>query len=415
MIEVIMPKMGDAMEEGTLVEWVKKEGDKVKSGDIIGNIQTDKAKVELTSPSSGILTGFLISEGDTVPVGRAIAAVLKEGETLPDGWKSGDAPKSVTTTATQIPEKPQTRETSTQVMTPIATTEIATGQRVFISPLAKRLASEAGLNVATLRGTGPNGRIVERDIRAALTQAPVSVATTQPSIPRGATTEVALNPLRRITAQRTAQSKQQVPHYYVTVEVNLDRLEEVRRQMKADDPDTKISINDFIVKACALALVEQPHINASFQDGKEIRHGSVNIGVAVAVPDGLTMPVVKDCQTKSLRQMAGEVRELAGRARENKLSLDELSDSTFAISNMGMFDVENFAAIINQPNGAIVAVSSASRRPIVADEDGEEIIQVATIMKMTGSFDHRIIDGAVGAQFMGAVRKLLEAPTKLLS
>lgn len=415
MIEVIMPKMGDAMEEGTLVEWVKKEGDKVKSGDIIGNIQTDKATVELTSPSSGILTGFLISEGDTVPVGRAIAAVLKEGETLPDGWKSGDAPKSVTTTATQIPEKPQTRETSTQVMTPIATTEIATGQRVFISPLAKRLASEAGLNVATLRGTGPNGRIVERDIRAALTQAPVSVATTQPSIPRGATTEVALNPLRRITAQRTAQSKQQVPHYYVTVEVNLDRLEEVRRQMKADDPDTKISINDFIVKACALALVEQPHINASFQDGKEIRHGSVNIGVAVAVPDGLTMPVVKDCQTKSLRQMAGEVRELAGRARENKLSLDELSDSTFAISNMGMFDVENFAAIINQPNGAIVAVSSASRRPIVADEDGEEIIQVATIMKMTGSFDHRIIDGAVGAQFMGAVRKLLEAPTKLLS
>lgn len=415
MIEVIMPKMGDAMEEGTLVEWVKKEGDKVKSGDIIGNIQTDKATVELTSPSSGILTGFLISEGDTVPVGRAIAAVLKEGETLPDGWKSGGAPKSVTTTATQIPEKPQTRETSTQVMTPIATTEIATGQRVFISPLAKRLASEAGLNVATLRGTGPNGRIVERDIRAALTQAPVSVATTQPSIPRGATTEVALNPLRRITAQRTAQSKQQVPHYYVTVEVNLDRLEEVRRQMKADDPDTKISINDFIVKACALALVEQPHINASFQDGKEIRHGSVNIGVAVAVPDGLTMPVVKDCQTKSLRQMAGEVRELAGRARENKLSLDELSDSTFAISNMGMFDVENFAAIINQPNGAIVAVSSASRRPIVADEDGEEIIQVATIMKMTGSFDHRIIDGAVGAQFMGAVRKLLEAPTKLLS
>ncbi|MFN8138830.1 MAG: dihydrolipoamide acetyltransferase family protein [Fimbriimonadales bacterium] len=415
MIEVIMPKMGDAMEEGTLVEWVKKEGDKVKSGDIIGNIQTDKATVELTSPSSGILTGFLISEGDTVPVGRAIAAVLKEGETLPDGWKSGGAPKSVTTTATQIPEKPQTRETSTQVMTPSATTAIATGQRVFISPLAKRLASEAGLNVATLRGTGPNGRIVERDIRAALTQAPVSVATTQPSIPRGATTEVALNPLRRITAQRTAQSKQQVPHYYVTVEVNLDRLEEVRRQMKADDPDTKISINDFIVKACALALVEQPHINASFQDGKEIRHGSVNIGVAVAVPDGLTMPVVKDCQTKSLRQMAGEVRELAGRARENKLSLDELSDSTFAISNMGMFDVENFAAIINQPNGAIVAVSSASRRPIVADEDGEEIIQVATIMKMTGSFDHRIIDGAVGAQFMGAVRKLLEAPTKLLS
>lgn len=415
MIEVIMPKMGDAMEEGTLVEWVKKEGDKVKSGDIIGNIQTDKATVELTSPSSGVLTGFLISEGDTVPVGRAIAAVLKEGETLPDDWKSGGAPKSVTTTVAQMPEKPQTRETSSQVTTTTATTPTATGQRVFISPLAKRLASEAGLNVATLRGTGPNGRIVERDIRAALTQAPGSVVTTQPSVPRGATTEVSLNPLRRITAQRTAQSKQQVPHYYVTVEVNLDRLEEVRRQMKADDPETKISINDFIVKACALALVEQPHINASFQDGKEIRHGSVNIGVAVAVPDGLTMPVVKDCQTKSLRQMASEVRELAGRARENKLSLDELSDSTFAISNMGMFDVENFAAIINQPNGAIVAVSSASRRPIVADEDGEEIIQIATIMKMTGSFDHRIIDGAVGAQFMGALRRLLEAPTKLLS
>jgi pyruvate dehydrogenase E2 component (dihydrolipoamide acetyltransferase) len=221
--------------------------------------------------------------------------------------------------------------------------------------------------------------------------------------------------LQKITAERTTQSKQQVPHYYVTVEVDLENLEDLRNMIKAQEPDTRLTINDFIIKASAMALAEKPHINASFVDGMLKIYGNINIGVATAVPDGLTVPVIKNVESKSLRTIAAEIRELTSRARENKLKPEELTGSTFSISNMGMYDVENFAAIINQPNGAIIAVSTGKKVPVVVEgEEGDEL-EVRMRMKVTGSFDHRIIDGALGAEFMGVLKKYLENPIRLLS
>ncbi|MCH8274106.1 MAG: 2-oxo acid dehydrogenase subunit E2 [Armatimonadetes bacterium] len=421
MVEVIMPKMGDAMEEGTLVEWLKKDGEVVESGDPIANIETDKAVVELSAPGSGILSGLLIGEGDTVAIGVPIAVLLEEGESLPEGWAkpdgaaAGPREKQLETGAAAKPAA-EVESPAAPALVPVAkaSTPAPSEGRILASPLARRLAQEAGIPMQGIRGTGPGGRIVERDVRAAK-KAPAAVPVVAPVA--GLKDEIRpLNRLRRITAERTTQSKQEAPHYYVTVEVDLESLTGLREQMNEEDPEHRISINDFVVKACALALQEMPVVNSSFEGGKQHVFGSVNIGMAVAVPDGLTVPVIKNCESKALRQIAAETRDLAGRARENRLTPDELSGSTFAISNMGMYEVEQFTAIINPPNGAIVAVSSARRMPVVIeDDDGEEALQIRTRMKITGSFDHRVIDGAVGAEFMGVVRKYLEAPTRLLA
>lgn len=456
MTEVIMPKMGDAMEEGTLLEWLVDDGAKVKSGDVIGNIETDKATVELTAPTSGTLSGIIVKEGDTVPVGEPIAAILKEGESLPAGWGNGaakgDAPKqkSEEKPAEETPQKEaqaaeakpkaeepeaeakpkvedqqaegeQKKEDKSQPSPKPAPEKTAQeqqkkeGGRVFASPLARKMAADAGIAIDSIKGTGPNGRIVERDVERA------SKSGTKPGqapAPQTATLQdrlVDLTTLQRITAERTAHAKANVPHYYVTVEVDVEALESVREHMNAESPDSKLSVNDFIVKACALALAEQPHINASFENGKRHEHGAVNIGIAAAVPNGLTLPVLKNCESKTLRALAEETRVLVEKARQNKLSPDELSGSTFAISNMGMFDVSVFSAIINEPNGAILAVGTAKRMPVVVDGDEGEEIEVRSRMNVTGAFDHRIIDGAVGAKFMGVLRGYLEAPTRLLS
>lgn len=412
MTEVIMPKMGDAMEEGTLVEWLKKDGDSVTSGEVIGNIQTDKAVVELTAPASGKLAGLLIDAGDTVSVGVPIAAILKDDESLPSNWSK----KSVSTTQLQdLPEPAKKEKKSPEKTEPPKTGEIVevqanNGDRVMSSPLAKRLAREAGIPLGLIKGTGPKGRIVERDVRAAMQS-----TVTKVSKPMVELRQKSLTTLQKITASRTLSAKQNIPHYYVTIEVDVDRLSELRELMNIENPDNKLSINDFVIKACALSLLDQPHINASYQDGVRVEHGEINIGVATAVDEGLTLPVIRNCESLTLRDIAKEVRRLVAKARENKLSPEELSGSTFAISNMGMYDVENFAAIINEPNGAIIAVSAARRVPVVVERDGEEDIEIRTRMKVTGSFDHRIIDGAVGAQFLNVLRKYLESPTLLLS
>jgi pyruvate dehydrogenase E2 component (dihydrolipoamide acetyltransferase) len=423
MVEVIMPKMGDGMEEGTLVDWTVQEGAKVKSGDIIGNIQTDKATVELPAPSSGVFAGALIKAGDTVPVGQAIGAILKEGEKLPEGWGNGS---SAPPAAKPTPAQPEPAPEAARAPQPAPAAPVSAGGRVLASPLARKVAREAGIAIEMLRGSGPEGRIVERDVQAAIASgSPNSGA--QPSLApppvvgAGLSDRVVdLTNLQRITAERTAHAKSYVPHYYVTVEVDLENLEAIRNQFNEDDPENKLSINDFIIKACSLALIEQPHINASFESGKRHEHGAVNIGVAAAVPQGLTVPVLRNCESKSLRQIATEVRALVAKARENKLGLDEVTGSTFSISNMGMFDVENFSAIINEPNGAILAVSTARRVPVVVNDTSDtnehgESLEIRTRMKVTGSFDHRIIDGAVGAAFMGVLKKYLEHPTLLLN
>ena len=405
MTEVIMPKMGDGMEEGTLLEWLKKDGEAVKSGEVIGTIQTDKATLELEAPGSGRLAGILISPGDTVPVGKPIALLLKEGESVPAEWGGSATSSSAATSAVEAPKV----ETAVAAVAAPATTNGS--DRIKASPLARRIAADRGIDLAMVKGTGPGGRIVERDLenvtaaKPKVAAAPVLVAAAEDQV-------VKVNRIRQITAQRTQHSKQTVPHFYVTVEVDLERIQALRDQF-ADEESGKVSVNDFIVKSVALALRDMPQVNASYQDdGSLLNYGGVNIGMAVALEDGLTVPVIKNADALTLRQIGARARELAGLARENRLPLDDLSGSTFSISNMGMLDVENFAAIINEPNSGIIAVGTARRTLVVSDEDE---VEGRLRMKMTGSFDHRVVDGAVGANFMNAVRGYLENPTRLLS
>jgi pyruvate dehydrogenase E2 component (dihydrolipoamide acetyltransferase) len=404
MTEVIMPKMGDGMEEGTLLEWLKKDGEKVKSGEIIGNIQTDKATLELEAPGSGILTGFLVQIGATVPVGQPIAAILKDGEKLPAGWGSGKASPS---SAAETPKE----EVKAAPAEP-AKTEIAPhsgSDRVKASPLAKKIAAEKGIDLNTVQGSGPGGRIIEKDV----TSAPAKVPASQPVVQVAASAEdqkIAMSKLRQITAQRTAQSKQQVPHYYVTVEVDVEKILAMRSQFEAEESG-KVSINDFVVKATVKALQDMPHVNATFADNALTQFGAIHIGIAAAIEDGLTVPVLKNAGTLSLRQISGRVRDLVGRARENKLSLDELSGSTFSISNMWMLNVDNFLAIINQPNSGILAISSVRKKAVVDEHDH---IVVRSRMNITCSLDHRVTDGAVGAAFANRIKDYLENPTRLL-
>jgi pyruvate dehydrogenase E2 component (dihydrolipoamide acetyltransferase) len=402
MLEVIMPKMGDGMEEGTLVEWLKKDGDKVKSGEVIGSIQTDKATLELESPGSGILTGFLISDGETVPVGVPIAAILKAGEALPEGWGKGATSKTESV--------PEVKETVAVEPTSSESVAATTSGRVKASPLAKKIAKENDIDLGIVQGSGPGGRIVERDVQAMVGKAPA----TQPVValtPTVGDEVVKLNKLRQITAQRTSQSKQQVPHFYVTLEVDVEAMLSLREQFETEGSG-KVSINDFVLKACVLALQDMPQVNAVYNGDSLLVSGAVNIGMAVAIADGLTVPVIKNAHEMTLRQLAAKTRELAEKARLNKLTPDELQGSTFSVSNMGMLKVDNFIAIINQPNAAILAVSSAQKK-VVVDEDDE--IAVRTRMNITLSFDHRVVDGAIGAKFANIIREYLQNPTRLLS
>ena len=419
MTEVIMPKMGDGMEEGTLLEWLKKDGDKVKSGEVIGTIQTDKATIELESPGSGTLTGFLLKGGETVPVGVPIAAILKDGESLPAGWGGDDykpssngAPVAIETVATagSAPEVTLSEET---VVGPVSE------GRIKASPLAKKIAAEKGIDLSGIAGSGPGGRIVEKDVVAAtlLVAAPAPAAKPVPApapTPIAATAEdviIPLGKLRQITAKRTQESKQQVPHFYVTVEVDVEKILALRAMFEEEESG-KVSINDFVVKASALALKDMPEINSVFQGTTLLQFGAVNVGIAVAIADGLTVPVIKNAQSLSLRQLSVKAKELAKKAKDNKLGMDELTGSTFAISNMGMLDVDNFIAIVNQPNSAILAIASV-RKKVVATEDDQ--VEIRSRMNITCSFDHRVVDGAIGARFINVIKSYLENPTRLLS
>ena len=417
MTEVIMPKMGDGMEEGTLLEWLKKEGDKVKSGEVIGNIQTDKATLELESPGSGILAGVLLKAGETVPVGKPIALLLKDGESVPAGW--GTDAYASNADSTSETEAPTSVESTATVGETSAPTEV-TNERVKASPLARKIAAEKGIDLAAVTGSGPGGRIVEKDLASVAAapsvenSSPVSATPTPAPIPTIAASEtdtvVQLSRLRQITAKRTLESKQQVPHFYVTVEVDVEKIMSLRSMFESEGSG-KVSVNDFVVKACALALKDMPEVNAVFQGTTVIEHGAVHIGIAAAIQDGLTVPVIKNAHTLSLRQISARAKELVKKAKENKLSMDELTGSTFSISNMGMLDVDNFIAIVNQPNAAILAIASARKKVVVGENDELEIRQR---MNISGSFDHRVVDGAIGAKFVNVVKAYLENPSRLL-
>ncbi|MBS1711838.1 MAG: 2-oxo acid dehydrogenase subunit E2 [Armatimonadetes bacterium] len=407
MTEVIMPKMGDGMEEGTLLEWLKKEGDDVKSGEVIGNIQTDKAILELEAPGKGKLAGILIQPGTTVPVGQPIAAILKSGEELPANWGSREAKPAQTSAAPAESEAPA-------AMSPAPATEPApaSGQRVKASPLAKRIAAEAGVDLGTVAGTGPGGRIVEKDVRAAIERQGTKIpAPAFAPVASAEDVKVPLNFLRGIIAERTQHAKSTVPHFYVTLEVDIEKIHAIREMFKEEDGG-KVSVNDFVIRACVLALQDMPVVNSSFKGDHLLQHGSINIGVAAAVDDGLLVPTIHGAQNMTLRQLSEESKRLVAKAREGKLTPNEMQGSTFSISNMGMLNVDVFSAIINEPNAAIIAISTAQRKVVVNESDE---LEIRWRMNITGSFDHRVVDGAVGAQFMNVVRSYLENPTRLLS
>jgi pyruvate dehydrogenase E2 component (dihydrolipoamide acetyltransferase) len=406
---IIMPKMGDAMEEGTLVRWLKQEGDTVQEGEPIAEIATDKATVEIEAPVSGVLRGIRVAENAVVPVNTPLAYILQEGESLP---AEGDGKASEPTKPAAAPQPAPTTPAAPQPAP-------ANGEeRVLASPLARKIAAEHGIDLRQVRGTGPKGRIVERDVLAYLESRQVTVAPTPAPTPAPAVAAApaearveTLNRLRQITAQRTTEAHQTIPHFYLTMEIDMEEALALRQRLNQLDESLRISINDLIVKACAVAIEQHPIVNASYQNGQIVYPNGIHIGIAVAVEQGLLVAVLKHCEGKSLRRIAQESQTLIQKAREGKLLPDEMTGNTFTVSNLGMFGIEQFTAIINPPASAILAVGATRRVPVV-QEDGAIVARHR--MKVTLSCDHRVLDGAVGAQFLQTLKQVLENPLWML-
>lgn len=415
MADVIMPKMGDAMTEGTLLQWVKPDGSEVKSGDVIAEIETDKSNVEVEAEDSGVLR-VRIQPGATVPVGEVIATI---------GDSAASAKLAAQTAAIAPAAKPASAapaQTATASAPARVEAPSQNGQRVKASPLARRVAREQGIELTAITGTGPHGRIVEADVRAftgsksvapAKPTAASVAAAPAPSTPARDTTPIELSAMRRTIARRMVESKTTIPHFYITAEVDMTEISKLREQLNSyDDSLPKISFNDLVVKASAKALVKFPAVNAVYRDGKIYPGAGVHVGIAVALDDGLIVPVVRNADTIPLRQVARTARELIKKARDRKLQADEYTGGTFTVSNLGSFDVENFTAIIDPSQGAILAVASIKAKPVVL-EDGVTIA-VRQRMNITFSGDHRVMDGAVGAGFLQEVKRLLQSPLSLL-
>ncbi len=416
MAEIInMPKLGFDMAEGVLVRWVRQVGENINKGDVLAEIETDKATVEVESHFSGVVLQHLVDPGTSVPVNDPIAVVGAEGEKVEGS--SNQSPVSShqsSVTSEQKPAIAETRQPDNQSKIENPTSEI-----VKASPLAKKIARDRGVNLGSVVGTGPGGRIVRRDIEKALAKPtvddrPQTVETPSSVVPRPSSVpdeSIQTTKLRQAIGRRLVESKTTIPHFYVTHEYKMEALMELRKQLNGYLPDgEKLSVNDFIVKAVALSLREFPNLNATLQGDKIIRKGQVNVGVAVTVPGGLMTVVVKDTDQKPLRVISSEVKAMAARAREGKVKPEDVDGSTFSTSNLGMYDVEDFIAIINPPEAAILAISSAREVPVV--ENGQ--ITAGWRMKATISVDHRVSDGAEAAQFMQALAKYLEEPVRML-
>ncbi len=421
-----MPKLGFDMAEGTLIRWVKQVGETINKGDVLAEIETDKATVEVESPASGVVLQLIVSQGDVVPVNAPIAVVGQAGEevsvqssvssdqTAEGGMQKADAALPPAGTA---PTPPARGSGAQAVSSPEA-------GGVKASPLAKKIAHDNNLDLASIQGTGPGGRVVKRDVEAALVSVQSSVISDQsavtgvpfpqPSYQVAVAAEDKVVPttkLRQAIGRRLVESKQTIPHFYVTHEYKMDMLLEMRKQFNAYLPDNeKISVNDFIVKAAALTLRQFPNLNATIKGNEVVQFGHVNVGVAVTVPGGLMTVVVKDADQKMLRQISAEIKAMAARAREGKVKPDDVDGSTFSTSNLGMYDVEDFIAIINPPEAAILAISSAREVPVA--EDGQ--VKIGWRMKATISVDHRVSDGAEAAQFMQKLAEFLENPVMML-
>jgi pyruvate dehydrogenase E2 component (dihydrolipoamide acetyltransferase) len=451
---VVMPKLSEAMETGKIIKWIKKEGDRVNGGDILAEVETDKADVEMEAFGAGMLRKILVKEGDRAPVGALIAIIAEANEDIAsvaaeagDGGGAAAAPAPAAASApasapakqpapaaaapsprpAAVPPQPRTEDHATverrepaaqpavaaraTTAGPVAQPAAAPPGRVKASPLARKVAAQSGVDLRLIRGTGPGGRIVRKDVEAAAAAPAPAAALRTAAVATGPEFEdQPLSQMRAIIARRMPLSKAPVPHFYVSSEVAMDRAWELRDELNELEGQPKISVNDFVVRACALALLQHPGVNASFQ-GDSIRvYHRAHIGIAVALDEGLITPVLRDCHAKSLSQIAVESRDLAERARGRKLRAQEMSGATFSISNLGMYDVTEFSAIINPPEGAILAVGTVRRIPVVNDSG----LGVGRRMMLTLSCDHRVMDGAMGARFLQDVKRLLEEPLRLL-
>ena len=444
-IEITMPRLSDTMERGTIIKWHVKEGDAVTSGSVIADIETDKATMELESFDDGTVARLAVAEGEAAAVGSVIAVLAEKGEDVAKAAGSakkesmsaqggGAKESSSSSTATKLApnDKPTAKESPKENKKEAASAGASSngnhsdGGRVFASPLARKIAADEGVDLSRLKGSGPSGRIVRKDVESAIGSSASGrgAGLTMPAA--GASLEsktVSLSNMRATIAKRLIESKTTIPHYQVTVSARLDALLSLREQLneQLESQGVKLSVNDFLVRACALAMHEHPYVNSSWvEKGPAIAlHGRVNVGVAIALPEerggGLVVATLRDADRMGLRQISAETKRLAKKAREKGLTIEEMSDSTFTISNLGMFGVDHFTAIINPPNAAILAVGQAIERPFVQyDEDGEAELVVGHEMSMTMSSDHRIVDGAMAAGYLGTVKGYLENPAALL-
>jgi pyruvate dehydrogenase E2 component (dihydrolipoamide acetyltransferase) len=454
-IEIKMPALSPTMEEGTLAKWLVKEGDTVKSGDIMAEIETDKATMEFEAVDEGVIAKILIAEGtDNVKVGAVIAILAEEGEDAAavsaptksetpeptddqfkgrpeptDPNKTGDEAKPADRTITQAEDHGRPADAGAAPAANSGAASAASGQRVKASPLARRIAAEKGIELSGVSGSGPNGRIVKADVEsakpsaaapaaatksdaapAAAAPAPAPKPATVPDIPHEATK---LSNMRKTIARRLTESKQTVPHIYLTVDIQLDALLKLRGELNAslESRGVKLSVNDMLVKALGVALIAVPKCNVMFTPDQLISFKRADVSVAVSTPSGLITPIVVGADTKSLSAISTEVKDLASRAKENKLKPEEFQGGTASISNMGMFGIKQFEAVINPPQGMIMAIGAGEKRPYVVN--GE--LAVATVMSATGSFDHRAIDGADGAELMKVFKELVERPLGMLA
>src|SRR3990172_4698381 len=403
MAEVIMPKMGDAMTEGKVLRWMKHPGDTVAAGEAIAEIETDKVNVELPAEESGTLTEILAAEGATVPVGGAIAVILRRGKEGGGGGPPSARERGAPPRAPAPAVTPGPTPTSGAAPTP---ERIPPEERIKASPLARRLARGRGIDLAGVQGTGPEGRITKDDVEAFLARR----AGTRAQTPTPASEDVPLTRMWQTIARRMAESKQQAPHFYVTVEILMDEALALRARLNGDLGEKGVSVNDLILKAAARALRTFPNLNGSFTGESLRRPGEMHMGFALALPEGLIVPVIRHCDRKSIPEIAREAKDLGERARTGRLHPDEFQGATFTVSNLGMFDVENFIAIIDPPQAAILAVGSAQPRAVV----GGGAIRAATVMKATLSADHRVTDGAEAASYLAEVKRLLQNPALLL-
>jgi len=411
MAEIVMPRLSDSMEEGVILKWMKGVGDEVAVGDELVEIETDKANMAYESDVAGTLTEILAPEGETLPIGSPIAVVGDPGE-VPAKDDKGQAPQAAGPVAAGDPPSPPVTKASSATVPPTAPPAAQAGnsQRVKASPLARRVAKDAGVDLASVQGSGPGGRIVKADVESAeLPAAKPEIQETETA--KGITTYQDLTRLQQVVSRRMAESKATAPHFYLQAEIDMSAAVAARGRLKALAPEGEVvpSFNDMVVKACALALREHPLANGSYKDGRFELYSRVNVGVAVAARDALVVPTVFDADRKGLREIAADARKLAGKVRDGSITPPELSGGTFTVSNLGMYGVSNFSAVINAPQAAILAVGAITEKPVI--RGGQ--VTTAHLLGVTLACDHRILYGAPAAEFLARIRSLLEEPLSL--